>query len=86
MGFQEFSVAARHIGYGGSVREIFAELDDDNSGILALSEFAPEETEILDNFTSFCHRRFGTIKEFCQALQPTPFRYILLLKAGETVY
>ncbi|MBU38368.1 MAG: hypothetical protein CMA59_02450, partial [Euryarchaeota archaeon] len=62
MGFNEFAVAARRMGFGGSVREVFSLFDEDRSRILEMQEFCPDDAELLEDFRSFVKRRYGSMQ------------------------
>merc|ERR1719305_1185508 len=63
LSFMEWCQACRATGYNGDVRSIWKELDDDESGIVAFEELAPEEYEPLLEFKKALRSTYKTHKE-----------------------
>jgi Ca2+-binding EF-hand superfamily protein len=55
----EFFGAARALGYSGNLKDLWAELDEDGSGFIALRELDPESHEYLTTFRALLNAKFG---------------------------
>merc|ERR1719421_582537 len=55
----EFVKAMQKIGYKGSIKELWAQMDHDRSGFITLKEVAPTEAKMLDDFIKKCKDCFG---------------------------
>merc|ERR1719305_724280 len=63
LSFMEWCHACRATGYNGDVRNIWKELDEDESGIVAFEEVAPEEYAPLLEFKKALRANYTTAKE-----------------------
>lgn len=59
--FMEFCQAARSVGYGGNLKALWAELDEDNSGFISLKELDPDTYELVEAFNKFLHDKYGSL-------------------------
>jgi Ca2+-binding EF-hand superfamily protein len=61
LGFTEFAMAARGVGFIGPIKKIFEELDADKEGIITLDEFAPDVFRIVTTFKGLMKQKFKSI-------------------------
>lgn len=60
LSFTEFTQGCRNIGFAGSVKKLWAELDTDGSGIITLQELDVEVYDLLENFRSLVRDKSAT--------------------------
>lgn len=61
LNFSEFSMAARRIGYRGSIKNIWRFFDADKSGHITLNELAPDAWETVQAFRKTLFDKFGCV-------------------------
>jgi hypothetical protein len=61
--FNEFGPGLRRIGYEGSIRALWMELDHEMSGAIGLYEISPKLSQLLDRFLQFLQTQFETCEE-----------------------
>jgi Ca2+-binding EF-hand superfamily protein len=59
LSFTEFCKSARDNGFAGSVKDIWREMDADNTGFISLDEFCPEIGELFFSFIAVLRDRHG---------------------------
>jgi hypothetical protein len=59
LSFVEFTDACRAIGYAGSSKKLWRELDDDDSGVISLEELDPEIFMLVQNFYERMYAKFN---------------------------
>lgn len=58
--FNEFCEATRRVAFNGNVKATFKEFDEENKGWFGFSNFAPEETALLTEFSEKIREKYGT--------------------------
>ncbi len=61
LGFTEFCQAARNLGYGGNMKQLFRSLDVDKSGHISLADVDPEAHTAMSEFKAICKAKYGNI-------------------------
>lgn len=61
LSFGEFCQAVRMIGYTGNLKNLWRELDEDNSGTISLTELDPEADRCLKEFREMLKMKFGDV-------------------------
>merc|ERR1719161_2813305 len=59
--FNEFCQATRSIGYGGNLKDLYAEFDTDNSGFISLKELDKDAYETVEAFNQFLQDKYGSL-------------------------
>eukprot|EP00928_Gymnodinium_smaydae_P042025 TRINITY_DN2836_c1_g2_i2.p1 TRINITY_DN2836_c1_g2~~TRINITY_DN2836_c1_g2_i2.p1 ORF type:complete len:1297 (+),score=271.84 TRINITY_DN2836_c1_g2_i2:114-4004(+) len=60
--FNEFCNACRRLGYQGSFKALWAQLDKDKKGWVALKDLDPESEEVVGTFLMMLAGRYGTLE------------------------
>jgi hypothetical protein len=68
MHFAEFGPSMRKIGYEGSIRYLWSELDGHVSNTVTFGRLAPKLVKLLSNFHEFLAERFDTCEEAWRAI------------------
>jgi Ca2+-binding EF-hand superfamily protein len=83
LSFNDFGPAIRRLGYEGSIRQMWTELDADSDGVVTLREFAPKLSELIIRFAQFLRERFKSADEAWSTFAPRGKR---LLDLNEFTY
>lgn len=70
LSFNDFGPALRRLGFEGSIRQMWQELDVDGDGIVTLAEFAPRLSELVVRFGQFLKERFKGADEAWATFAP----------------
>lgn len=59
--FGEFCMACRDLSYNGNLKALWAELDDDGSGLITLNELDPVAAITIEKYREFLLEKFGNM-------------------------
>merc|ERR1719174_2968347 len=71
LGFTEFAMAARNVGFIGPIKKIFDELDTDKGGIITLDEFAPDVFRTITTFKALMKQKYKSVARAWLAMDST---------------
>jgi len=62
LSYMEFCTACRALGYEGSIKRLWTELDEDGTGWVSLDELDPNAAQELGEFRGLLEERYGTVE------------------------
>eukprot|EP00927_Polykrikos_kofoidii_P067030 TRINITY_DN62569_c0_g1_i1.p1 TRINITY_DN62569_c0_g1~~TRINITY_DN62569_c0_g1_i1.p1 ORF type:complete len:624 (-),score=66.19 TRINITY_DN62569_c0_g1_i1:33-1904(-) len=68
--YNEFGPRVRRLGYAGSIKELWMEIDVANKGQICLMDMAPEDAELLESFKRNITRNFLTAEGCWRHMSP----------------